>query len=139
MTLRSPLLTLAILAVLLGAWQLATQGSVSGPALDPDYAKLVGEAASSGRSPVPTPVEVGRNLVAQLSHPFYDNGPNDKGLGIQLAYSLGRVLLGYGLAVLVAVPLGFAVGMSPLLGRALDPFVQIHKTESALDSMPLAL
>ena len=88
---------------------------------------------------MPTPWEVGRNLVTQLSHPFYDNGPNDKGLGIQLAYSIGRVLLGYGLAVLVAVPLGFLIGMSPLMGRALNPFIQLLKPISPLAWLPLAL
>ncbi len=139
MRLRAALLTFAILAVLLVAWQVATQPSGGGPAPDSDYAKLMGAGATDGASPVPTPVEVGRNLVAQLRHPFYDNGPNDKGLGIQLAYSIGRVLLGYGLAVLVAVPLGFLVGLSPLMGRALDPFVQILKPISPLAWMPLAL
>jgi nitrate/nitrite transport system permease protein len=33
-----------------------------------------------------------------LSDPFYDNGPNDKGIGIQLGYSLGGWLLGFLLA-----------------------------------------
>ena len=136
MRLRGLLLSLAILAALLAVWQLATQAGGGGPAVDPEYAKLMGDA---GRSPVPTPIEVGRNLVTQLSHPFYDNGPNDKGLGIQLAYSIGRVLLGYGLAVLVAVPLGFLIGMSPLMGRALDPFIQILKPISPLAWMPIAL
>ena len=40
-----------------------------------------------------------RLLARNCSRPFYDNGPNDKGIGIQLAYSLGRVLTGYLLAV----------------------------------------
>ena len=31
-----------------------------------------------------------------LRDPFYDRGTNDKGIGIQLAYSLARVLLGFG-------------------------------------------
>ena len=53
--------------------------------------------------------------------PFYDRGPNDKGIGIQLLHSLGRVFTGYLLALLVAMPLGFLVGMSPLMMRALDP------------------
>ena len=33
------------------------------------------------------------------SDPFYDSGPNDKGIGIQLAYSIARVAVGYLLAV----------------------------------------
>jgi hypothetical protein len=31
---------------------------------------------------------VGQSFVTYLSDPFYDKGPNDKGIGIQLAYSL---------------------------------------------------
>jgi nitrate/nitrite transport system permease protein len=42
----------------------------------------------------------------QLSYPFYDNGPNDKGIAIQLGHSLVRVALGFLLACAVAVPLG---------------------------------
>ena len=71
--------------------------------------------------------------------PFYDNGPNDKGVGIQLAYSIARVRLGFLLAVLVAIPLGFLIGMSPLMNRALDPFIQVLKPISPLAWMPLAL
>ena len=73
------------------------------------------------------------------ARPFYDNGPNDKGIGIQLAYSIARVAAGYLLAVLVAIPIGFLIGMSPLMSRALDPYIQILKPISPLAWMPLAL
>jgi nitrate/nitrite transport system permease protein len=88
---------------------------------------------------MPGPLEVGRQLWQHLCDPFYDRGPNDKGVGIQLAASIGRVLVGYLIAVLVAVPLGFAIGMSPLMNRALDPFVQVLRPVSPLAWMPLAL
>ena len=78
-------------------------------------------------------------LWEHLKQPFYDKGPNDKGVGIQLAYSLARVLIGYLLAVLVAIPIGFLIGMSPLMSRALDPFIQVLKPISPLAWMPLAL
>jgi nitrate/nitrite transport system permease protein len=78
-------------------------------------------------------------LWEHLRQPFYDNGPNDKGLGIQLGYSIARVGLGYFLAVLVAIPLGFLIGMSPLMSKALDPFIQVLKPISPLAWMPLAL
>jgi nitrate/nitrite transport system permease protein len=58
---------------------------------------------------------------------------------VQLAYSVGRVALGFLLAVLVAVPAGFVIGMSPLVHRALDPFIQVLKPISPLAWMPLAL
>jgi nitrate/nitrite transport system permease protein len=75
----------------------------------------------------------------ELSNPFYDAGPNDKGIGIQLAYSLFRVLTGYVSAALVAIPLGFIIGMSPLMHRALNPFIQVLRPISPLAWMPLAL
>ena len=133
-------LSLAILAAFLVVWQFAVSGS-SGPVqnMDPEYAKLVGATASQGKSAMPGPLDVGATLWQHLKDPFYDKGPNDKGVGIQLAYSIARVLLGYGLAVLVAIPLGFMIGMSPLMNRALDPFIQILKPISPLAWMPLAL
>jgi nitrate/nitrite transport system permease protein len=74
-----------------------------------------------------------------LADPFYDKGPNDKGIGIQLGHSLWRVALGFFLAVLVALPLGFIIGMSPLMRKAFDPFIQVLKPISPLAWMPLAL
>jgi nitrate/nitrite transport system permease protein len=82
---------------------------------------------------------VGKAMVGHLADPFYDKGPNDKGIGIQLAHSLGRVALGFFLAVLVALPVGFMIGMSPLMRKAFDPFIQVLKPISPLAWMPLAL
>jgi len=99
----------------------------------------MGASATQGKSTVPGPLEVGAKLWELVSNPFYDKGPNDKGIGIQLAYSVGRVLLGYSLAALVAIPVGFLIGMSPLMNKALDPFIQVLKPISPLAWMPLAL
>jgi nitrate/nitrite transport system permease protein len=82
---------------------------------------------------------VGAKIMQHLGEPFYDRGPNDKGIGIQLAYSIARVLLGYLLAALVAIPVGFLIGMSPTVYRALDPYIQVLKPISPLAWMPLAL
>lgn len=138
--LRALILSLLIFGVFLAAWQIGTMPFASTQTVDDEYAKLVGAAASSGqKSAFPTPMDVGRKLVEQLSDPFYDKGPNDKGIGIQLAWSVGRVGLGFGLAALVAVPLGFLIGMSRLVFQALDPFIQVLKPISPLAWMPLAL
>src|SRR5213078_5070465 len=102
-----------------GAWHLATRGSGPVVQMDPEYAKLMGATATQGKSAMPGPLEVGAKLREHLRRPFYDNGPNDKGLGIQLAYSIARVGIGYLLAVALAIPLGFVIGMSPLINRAL--------------------
>jgi nitrate/nitrite transport system permease protein len=136
----APLLSVAILLVFLGIWHAATRQESGARVVDAEYAKLVGaEAATGKKSAFPTPAEVGGKLWGHLADPFYDKGPNDKGIGIQLAYSIVRVLAGYLLAALVAIPLGFLIGMSPLVYRAFDPFIQVLKPISPLAWMPLAL
>jgi nitrate/nitrite transport system permease protein len=137
--LRAAVVSALLFAVFLGIWQIATRGGGAATGMSPEYARLMGATATQGKSAMPDPAEVGAKLWEHLEHPFYDNGPNDKGLGIQLFYSIARVGTGYLLAVLVAIPLGFLIGMSPLVSRALDPFIQILKPISPLAWMPLAL
>ena len=153
-TFKAAGLSLALLALLLAVWHLATLPKstiaalgTAGPALSAEqieYAKLMGKDPTAG-APVkksdgfPTLAQMADAVVQNLSDPFFDRGPNDKGVGVQLGHSLLRVALGFGIAVLVAVPLGFAIGMSPLLYRALDPFIQVLKPISPLAWMPLAL
>lgn len=137
--LRAALVSMALFLAFVLAWHLATRGAGPVAAMDPEYAKLVGATASQGKSAMPGPLDVAEKIFQHLRQPFYDNGPNDKGLGIQLGYSIARVAAGYLLAVLVAIPAGFLIGMSPLMSRALDPFVQVLKPISPLAWMPLAL
>ncbi len=136
---RAAVLSIVLLVVFLGAWQLAVSGLTKTAPMDPAYAALMGQSATTGKSAMPGPLDVGRAIWGHLKDPFYDHGPNDKGIGIQLAYSIGRVALGYLFALLVAVPLGFVIGMSPLMNRALNPFIQLLKPVSPLAWMPLAL
>ncbi|MFG1418347.1 nitrate ABC transporter permease [Xanthobacter sp. V0B-10] len=137
---RAGILSVVLFLAFCLAWQIAvTPSASSGPALDPEYAKLMGITTAGAQSAMPGPLDVAHKLWDAMKDPFYDNGPNDKGLGLQLLYSIGRVAIGYGLAVLVAVPLGFLIGMSPLAYRALDPFIQVLKPISPLAWMPLAL
>lgn len=132
-------LSVIIFIVFVGAWHLivASLGEEA-PDMDPEYAALMG-ATAKGSSAIPSPGDVGKEIWGHLTDPFYDAGPNDKGVGIQLAYSIGRVAIGFGFAIIVAIPLGFLIGMSPLVYRALDPFIQVMKPISPLAWMPLAL
>jgi nitrate/nitrite transport system permease protein len=137
--LRAAVVSIAIFLAFIGAWHLATRSTSTVATMSPEYAKLMSLNATQGKSAMPGPLDVGAKLWEHIKRPFYDNGPNDKGLGIQLGYSIARVMLGYLLAVLVAIPLGFLIGMSPLLSKAFDPFIQILKPISPLAWMPLAL
>jgi len=137
--LRSFVLSVLVFTLFIGVWYLAVDaGTVSNGNMDPEYAALMG-ATAKGASAVPGPRAVGAQIWKHVKDPFYDAGPNDKGVGIQLGYSIVRVAIGFGFAVLVAIPFGFVIGMSPLLYRAFDPFLQILKPISPLAWMPLAL
>jgi nitrate/nitrite transport system permease protein len=139
LTLRAGLVSVLIFLAFILVWHLATRGTGAVQQMDPEYAKLMGATATQGKSAMPGPLDVGSKLWEHVRSPFYDNGPNDKGVGIQLAYSIARVALGYFLAVLVAIPIGFLIGMSQLFSKALDPFIQVLKPISPLAWMPLAL
>jgi nitrate/nitrite transport system permease protein len=143
---KAALLSVLILLLFLGIWYVATASGGAGGAAagltaeQIEYAKMMGKEVGTAKSGgFPTLGQMGSTVWGHLANPFYDNGPNDKGIAIQLAHSLGRVGLGFGLACLVAIPLGFVIGMSPLLRRAFDPFIQVLKPISPLAWMPLAL
>jgi nitrate/nitrite transport system permease protein len=136
---RAAIVSVALFMAFIGIWYLATRSTASVATMSPEYAKLMGATATQGKSAMPGPADVGAKLWEHVKRPFYDNGPNDKGLGIQLGYSIARVGLGYLIAVIVAIPLGFLIGMSPLVSKALDPFIQVLKPISPLAWMPLAL
>jgi len=134
---KAALLSGMLCAGLLGLWEIAARTPAATQGGDDAYSALVAGAGETARLPPPSAI---LTLAATLlADPFYDKGPNDKGIGLQLGYSLLRVAAGYSLALLVAIPLGFLIGMSPLMLRALNPFIQVLKPISPLAWMPLAL
>jgi nitrate/nitrite transport system permease protein len=140
--LQAGVLSLLFFVVLCFLWHATTRPEPPDPALagmDAEYLELLGASAKGETNPMPGPIEVGKQIWDHLKDPFYYKGANDRGIGTQLLYSLWRVGQGYLLAVLIAVPLGFVIGMSPLLSKAFDPFIQILKPVSPLAWMPLAL
>jgi nitrate/nitrite transport system permease protein len=135
------LASVLLLAAFLAIWQLLTTSS-GGPAanVDPEYARLAGQSASQeNTAAIPSPVAVAKRGYELLINAFDSSNPNNLGIAWHLYYSLGRVLLGYVLAVLVAVPLGFALGLLPQFYQALNPFIQVLRPISPLAWMPLAL
>ena len=133
---RATVVSLVLLLTLLGIWE-GLNIAPTDVAPQSEYELLMGGASQEAR--VPPPSSVIKLAYQELSNPFYDVGPNDKGIGIQLGYSLYRVLTGFFFAALVALPIGFLVGMSPLMHKALDPFIQVLRPISPLAWMPLAL
>lgn len=134
---KAILLSIGLLVVFLLGWELVTGDGQRSKENMTEYEELMG--MNEPQAHVPGPFEVFKLAIKELSNPFYDNGPNDKGIGVQLFYSVLRVLAGFFLAVLFAIPIGFLIGMSPIFYKALQPYIQILKPVSPLAWMPLAL
>lgn len=88
---------------------------------------------------IPTPGVTWRAAVELFSDPFYDNGPNDKGIGWNLLASLQRVAVGFGLAALVGIPAGFAIGRYAAVRAMFSPIVSLLRPVSPLAWLPLGL
>lgn len=91
------------------------------------------------RELMPTPVEAFVANLDYILHPFYQRGPGNLGIGWLLLASLRRVLWGFLLGAVVAIPLGFLIGMSRPAMLALNPLIQIFKPVSPLAWLPIAL
>jgi len=108
---------LAGLALLIGIWGLLTIKS----------------------STFPTPAETFIEAVKVFSDPFYSNGPNDQGIGWNILFSLERVAVGFGMAALVGIPLGFMIGRFDVLNRMVSPLISLLRPVSPLAWLPIGL
>lgn len=88
---------------------------------------------------LPNPVQTVTKSWDLIRHPFFDHGPNNKGIGWQVLYSLGRVGLGFGLAIVVGIPAGLILGRSSVTRKMWDPVVQVLRPVSPLAWLPLGL
>ena len=105
------------LALLVGIWALLTMKSTT----------------------FPTPLQTWDAAVALFSDPFYSNGPNDQGIGWNIWFSLKRVAMGFGLAALVGIPLGFIIGRSQIISSMLNPIISLLRPVSPLAWLPIGL
>ncbi|MDK4331481.1 ABC transporter permease [Corynebacterium accolens] len=87
----------------------------------------------------PTPARTWDRAVEILSDPFYRDGAASVGIFWHMVASLRRVLIGFAIAMVIAIPLGFWLGSSATFRRATDPFVQILRPVSPLAWLPLGL
>ncbi len=113
--LMPPLITLALILV---AWQIL---------------------CSRPGATLPSPSIVWSEAGDLIRHPFFNNGPQDIGLGWRVLVSVQRVMVGFGFAALAGVFLGTLVGQSTWAMRGLDPIFQVLRTVPPLAWLPLSL
>ena len=105
------------IALLIGIWALLTIKSTS----------------------FPTPGMTFDAAVKLFADPFYRKGPNDQGIGWNILFSLERVAVGFGLAALVGIPLGFVIGRFEFFSRMFSPLISLLKPVSPLAWLPIGL
>ena len=96
-------------------------------------------SVSSGDHGLPGPVKTWEAARALFAEPFYDNGPNDVGIGWNILHSLYRVGAGFGLAALVGIPLGFMIGRFAFLSGMMAPIISLLRPVSPLAWLPIGL
>ena len=95
--------------------------------------------AAAFQKDLPGPISTMETFWRLVSNPFYDNGPNDKGVGLQLVASLKRVATGFALGSAIGIPLGVLLGVSGIFRRFMDPVVQVLRPVSPLAWFPIGL
>jgi nitrate/nitrite transport system permease protein len=88
---------------------------------------------------IPTPLETWHQAIEIFRHPFYQNGPNDQGIGWNIWSSLKRVAVGFGLAAVVGIPVGFMIGRFDFLSRMFNPLISLLRPVSPLAWLPIGL
>jgi len=88
---------------------------------------------------LPGPLPTWHSAVELFSDPFYRNSLNDQGIGWNILASLERVGLGFSLAALVGIPLGFIIGRFQFMSRMAAPIIGILRPVSPLAWLPIGL
>ena len=87
----------------------------------------------------PTPAATFEAAVKLFADPFYSKGPNDQGIGWNILFSLERVAVGFGMAAVVGIPMGFMLGRFTFLNRMVNPLVSLLRPVSPLAWLPIGL
>jgi nitrate/nitrite transport system permease protein len=88
---------------------------------------------------LPGPAKTWASAVSLFSDPFYNNGPNDQGIGWNILASLQRVGIGFGMAALIGIPLGFMIGRFQFLNAMTAPIISLLRPVSPLAWLPIGL
>lgn len=88
---------------------------------------------------LPGPAKTWVSAVELFSDPFYNNGPNDQGIGWNILYSLQRVGTGFGMAALIGIPLGFVLGRFKFVNDMASPIISLLRPVSPLAWLPIGL
>ncbi len=102
-------------------------------------ALVVWQLVSINSKGFPGPLSTLDSALTLFADPFYREGPNDQGIGWNVLASLQRVAIGFGLAALVGIPLGFLIGRFVFFARMFGPLIALLRPVSPLAWLPIGL
>jgi nitrate/nitrite transport system permease protein len=95
--------------------------------------------SSVNQSDFPSPMTTWNDSAKYFATPFSHNKEGGfDGIGLEILRSLTLVGMGYGMAIICAIPIGFLLGGSYNFARMFDPIFQILRPISPLAWFPLA-
>jgi nitrate/nitrite transport system permease protein len=100
---------------------------------------LVWTIIAEKNTALPSPWVTLQEAIKVFSDPFYQNGPNDQGIGWNIYASLKRVAVGFGLAAAIGIPLGFMIGRFAFMAGMFNPIISLLKPVSPLAWLPIGL
>jgi nitrate/nitrite transport system permease protein len=100
---------------------------------------LVWEIIATKSPNFPSPMVTLTEAIKLFSDPFYRKGPNDQGIGWNVFASLQRIAVGFGLAAVIGIPLGFLIGRFKFMAGMFNPIVSLLKPVSPLAWLPIGL
>lgn len=109
-------ISIVAVAVVLAVWQIVTASGLIAPLF------------------LPSPVAVLEKFVSLLQ-----NGFTNTPLLQHIAVSAARVFAAFTLACVIGIPLGLAMGMSPVMRGLFDPFLEFYRPIPPLAYLPLMI
>lgn len=87
---------------------------------------------------LPSPLTVVTDTWDLIKDPFFHKGGNNKGFFWLILASLRRVIIGYSLATIIGIPIGFIISLNSFCRKAIDPLIQLLRPVAPLAWLPLA-
>jgi nitrate/nitrite transport system permease protein len=136
---RDIVLPLLGFAICLLVWQILSGTAVTTETVDA-WGDKATKTVRTGLAPdLPSPAEAWQACKSYVMEPLAKRGELDQGILRFTWLSLKLVIQGYILALLIGIPVGFFLGLSPTFQKMFDPLIQVLRPVSPLAWLPLGM
>lgn len=122
------------LLIVMGGWQLIAGKKV---VTKDEEGNVINEERTGFVPALPNIGDTWESSRPYIVEPMAKRGELDQGMLRFTFMSLGLVAVGYAIALVVGVPIGFWLGLSPTFAKMFDPIIQVLRPVSPLAWLPL--